>query len=98
MLPSAFEDFNLKDREQKTGSPFWGRRFDDGLGKCVDKMPTLLELFSSDGWLIFGEFGDVDEAIFTREHFHESAELGGGNHLAHFELLEHGRLSTSWRG
>jgi hypothetical protein len=58
-------------------------------------MPTLPELLSCDGWLAFGEFGDVDESVFTREHFHEGTELGGGNHLAHFELLEHGRLSTT---
>jgi hypothetical protein len=97
MLPSAVEDFNLKDREQKTGGPFWGHRFDLER-KHIGKMPMLLELLCRDGRLVFGEFGDVDEAIFTWEHFHESAELGGGNHLAHFELLEHGRLSTSWRG
>ena len=42
----------------------------------------------------FGEFGNVDESIFTREHFHEGAELGDGNdlagvNLAHFDFLEH---------
>ena len=42
----------------------------------------------------FGEFGDVDESIFTWEHFHEGAELGDGNdlasvNLAHFDFLEH---------
>ena len=37
----------------------------------------------------FGEFGDVDESVFTRKHFHESAKLGDGNHLAHLELFEH---------
>ena len=42
----------------------------------------------------FSEFGDVDESIFTREHFHERAELGDGNNLAgvnlaHFDFLEH---------
>jgi hypothetical protein len=63
-------------------------------GGHVGKMPTLLGLFSSDGWLAFGEIGDVDEPIFTREHFHEGAELGDGNNLAgvnlaHFDFLEH---------
>jgi hypothetical protein len=57
-------------------------------------MPTLLELFCCDGRLAFSEFGDMDEAVFTREHFHECAELGDGNNLAgvnfaHFDFLEH---------
>ena len=42
----------------------------------------------------FGEFRDVDESVLAREHFHECAELGDGNHLAgvnlaHFDFLEH---------
>ena len=42
----------------------------------------------------FGQLGDVDESVFTKEHFHEGAELGDGNHLAgvnlaHFDFLEH---------
>ena len=50
----------------------------------------------------FGEFGNVDESVFTREHFHERAELGDGNdlagvNLAHFDFLEHGGLSPPWR-
>ncbi len=30
----------------------------------------------------FGQLGDVDEAVFAGEHFHEGAELGDGNNLA----------------
>jgi hypothetical protein len=58
-------------------------------GKHVGKMPMLLELLCRDGRLVFGEFGGVEEAVFTREHFHESAELGDGSYLAHVKLFEH---------
>lgn len=45
-------------------------------------MPTLLELFGGNDITFFddvldvfgaalGEFGDMDEAVFTKEHFHE---------------------------
>jgi hypothetical protein len=48
----------------------------------------------------FGPFGDVDESILARKHFHAPNWVIKTTlpvNLARFDFLEHGGLSSPWR-
>ncbi len=72
---------------------FYAAFFVDSEALGGDDVAFLDDVFDVFG-AAFGEFGNVDESVFTRKHFHEGTELGDGNdlagvNLAHFDFLEH---------
>ena len=91
--PSAFGFFGGLVAEPGAAGHFHAAFFVDSEALGGDDIAFFDDVFDVFG-AAFGKFGDVDESVFTREHFHEGAELGDRNdlagvNLAHFDLLEH---------